>query len=162
MDVGLPISCHALTWILRSTWGTLLKHCYYSNKRIMRSLRMWFPIPMQLPCASRLKPSGQRGLELHLNEPSVFTHSWSCPQLWLCCTHSLISEMNSFMRHWRARTRLTKNEAQIQCRAAETLRRCPDWPQRGTVVKRQITWRRSICCSPSVKKLFLPKELNLD
>jgi len=50
------------------------------------------PSPLQLPCPSRLKPAGHRGLGLHLNEPSTFTHSKSRPQLWLRCAHSSISE----------------------------------------------------------------------
>lgn len=119
-----------------------------------------FSIPIQLSCASRLKPSGQRGLELHLKEPTVFTHS-SCPQLWLCCAHSFISEMKYFTSHWGERTRLTKNDAQIQ-RAAAEICRYHTWPHGVTVVKWLIWWRRTICRSSFTSKVFLPRKLNLD
>lgn len=70
------------------TLNPLLKTGNESQTSLMEQL----PLPIQLPSASWLKPTGHRGLELHLNEPSVFTHSKPGPQLWLRCTHSLISE----------------------------------------------------------------------
>ena len=47
--------------------------------------------PMQLPFVPWEKPVGQRGLGLHRNEPSVFTHSKLRPQVWVLSAHSSIS-----------------------------------------------------------------------
>ena len=69
-----------------------------------------FSSPVQLPCASRLKPTGHRGLGLHLNEPSVFTHSKPGPQLWLCCTHSLMSGGDKHTGSWELKKWLRANQ----------------------------------------------------